>query len=402
MAITFKPEINNKPKKDGTCLIMLRITENRKIKRISTGIFLKFDEFNKEADYGKWIRKSNPNHKKLNSDIEDFIEKAKKASKTIEKNNQIVSAKSIINEVNNKNTGSFTDYFKAKLEIYLTTNSAGYYKHLKSKLNNLNEFNSNILFTELNVSLLNKYEVHLKKKGLNDNSVTSNLRAIRTILYEAIKEDLFEGKNPFTSKTLKEFKTNKEKLSLEEIKKIEGLELEENSILWNVKNYFLFAYYAAGIRIGDFMQLQWKNIVEDTLIYNMDKTASAHEVVLIPKAKAILKLYQTKNINSENYIFPILKNELLKADKLKLNSAISSKNAVINLNLKKIALKAKINKNLTFHISRHSFADILRQQDVSIYDIKDLLGHSDIKITQNYLKSFDRDSANKAHSKAIL
>jgi integrase len=169
-----------------------------------------------------------------------------------------------------------------------------------------------------------------------------------------------------------------------------------------VKNYFLFAYYAAGIRIGDFMQLQWKNIVKDTLIYNMDKTASAHEVVLIPKAKAILKLYQTKNTNSENYIFPILKNELLKADKLKLNSAISSKNAVINLNLKKIALKAKINKNLTFHISRHSFADILRQQDVSIYDIKDLLGHSDIKITQNYLKSFDRDSANKAHSKAVL
>jgi site-specific recombinase XerD len=97
-----------------------------------------------------------------------------------------------------------------------------------------------------------------------------------------------------------------------------------------------------------------------------------------------------------------LKNELLKADKLKLNSAISSKNAVINLNLKKIALKAKINKNLTFHISRHSFADILRQQDVSIYDIKDLLGQSDIKITQIYLKSFDRDSANKAHSKAIL
>jgi integrase len=402
MTITYKPEINTKPKKDGTCLIMLRITENRKKKRISTGVFVPFNSFNNEAKAENWIRKSNPNHKALNTEIVKFIEKVKEAKTNIEKNKQIVSAKSIINEVNNRNTGSFSEYFNTKLEYYLETNSAGYYKHLKSKLNNLNDFNNNILFTELDVTLLNNYEVHLKKKGLNDNSITSNLRAIRTILYEAYKENKYEGKNPFLSKKLKEFKTNKEKLSIEEIKKIEGLELEENSILWNVKNYFLFAYYAAGIRIGDCMQLQWKNIANDTLSYNMDKTDTKHEVVLIPKAKAIIELYKIKNSKSDNYIFPILKNELQKADKLTLNAAISSKNAAINLNLKKIALKAKIAKNLTFHISRHSFADILRQQDVSIYDIKDLLGHSDIKITQNYLKSFDRDSANKAHSKAVL
>jgi site-specific recombinase XerD len=78
-----------------------------------------------------------------------------------------------------------------------------------------------------------------------------------------------------------------------------------------------------------------------------------------------------------------------------------SKAALINRNLKDLADIAEIEINLTSHISRHSYADILREKKVSIYDIMNLLGHSDIKITQRYLAGFDNKASNEAHNSAM-
>ena len=69
MAITYKLELNSKPKDDNTCGILLRITENRKHKRISTGVFVPAKDFNKKAEVDKWIRRSNPEHASLNETL---------------------------------------------------------------------------------------------------------------------------------------------------------------------------------------------------------------------------------------------------------------------------------------------------------------------------------------------
>ena len=45
-----------------------------------------------------------------------------------------------------------------------------------------------------------------------------------------------------------------------------------------------------------------------------------------------------------------------------------------------------------FHIARHSFADIARQKKANVYDISKALGHSSLKITENYLSKFDTAS----------
>ncbi len=66
-----------------------------------------------------------------------------------------------------------------------------------------------------------------------------------------------------------------------------------------------------------------------------------------------------------------------------------------NRALEKIAEQAGIEDKVTFHVSRHSFADYARTSNMSIYDISKALGHSDIKITQDYLKSFDETSLDK-------
>ena len=74
---------------------------------------------------------------------------------------------------------------------------------------------------------------------------------------------------------------------------------------------------------------------------------------------------------------------------MKLTDAVSSKNALINKNLKKIATLAKINKSISFHISRHSFAKIAKDKGIDNNYLKNLLGHSNIKITEGYMGNFD-------------
>ena len=64
----------------------------------------------------------------------------------------------------------------------------------------------------------------------------------------------------------------------------------------------------------------------------------------------------------------------------------------INKYLKKIATEAKIQKNVSFHIARHSFAKVAKDNKVDNNHLKELLGHSNIKVTEGYMGSFETEA----------
>lgn len=403
MNTTFKLELRSEPKLDKTYLILLRITQNRKHKRLSTGVYTFKENFNKKAEFGKWIRRSNPDYQKLNQLLKEKISEVNEIQNELSRNKQSTSANNIITSIKTGNTESFISFFEDRLKKFYDSHSASYYKNVKAKHKKLTEYlkGKDLLFREITVKFLNDYEDYLTKQGLAVNSRIGHLKIIRSILLDGIKEGRFEGVNPFLLKKIKSMKSNKKKLSTDEIRKLQDLNLPKESALWHTKNYFLFAFYCAGIRISDVMQLTWSNIKEGRLQYEMGKTDEDHSIKILPQANDILKKYKTKDSKPSDFIFPILDSQLKKADKHILRNSIESANAKINMNLKKIQELATIETKLSFHISRHSFAEILRQKKVSIYDIKDLLGHSDISQTQNYLKGFDTITADKVHEEAL-
>ena len=67
--------------------------------------------------------------------------------------------------------------------------------------------------------------------------------------------------------------------------------------------------------------------------------------------------------------------------------------------MKKLAERAEVQINLSFHISRHSFADYARTQGMDLYSISKALAHSDLKTTEVYLKSFDTAAVDDAMGK---
>ncbi|WP_300860274.1 tyrosine-type recombinase/integrase [uncultured Duncaniella sp.] len=73
----------------------------------------------------------------------------------------------------------------------------------------------------------------------------------------------------------------------------------------------------------------------------------------------------------------------------KMYQDVSSKNALINKYLKKIAEQAEIEKPLSMHISRHSFAHIAQESGAESSAIKNILGHSNLATTERYMGSFD-------------
>jgi site-specific recombinase XerD len=75
---------------------------------------------------------------------------------------------------------------------------------------------------------------------------------------------------------------------------------------------------------------------------------------------------------------------------------ISSKNALVNKHLKTLAEMIETDIALSFHVSRHSFADYARASGVDLYAISKALGHSNLKVTETYLKSFDHDAVDAA------
>jgi len=81
---------------------------------------------------------------------------------------------------------------------------------------------------------------------------------------------------------------------------------------------------------------------------------------------------------------------------VKVRRKIASKNALVNRYLKKVAERAELEpEGLSTHVARHSFADYARRESGDLYAISKALGHKSLQITEQYLKSFDRDAVDQ-------
>ena len=117
---------------------------------------------------------------------------------------------------------------------------------------------------------------------------------------------------------------------------------------------------------------------------------------MVRQAQAILDLYRSENNLVNDFIFPFLKNEVDYTDNKFLMKQLSAKTTIVNINLKKLAERTNLNKKLSSHIARHSFADIARKKGMNLYDISKALGHSSLSITEQYLSNFDDNSVDDA------
>lgn len=375
---------------NGQAPLYLRIIKHRKTKFVSLQLKVMPSDWNEETSK---VKKSHPNSARMNHLISTKIVEAESIAIELESKSNSVNSNTIKERLMGKASPNFFNYTTICLKRLKEAGNEGTYRRAKSVLAKLEAYNKSILFEDLNVTFLKAYEHHLKTKYNNSvNTIHANLRIIRKVLNDAVNEDLLpRDKNPFYKFKLKLEKTQRAYLTEEELLKVEKLKLIPGSRIFNHRNMYVFAAYAGGLRISDILQLKWKNFDGLKINLQIQKTNTPLSIKLPEKALKIIKYYQKINniANSklchDDYIFPVLRTNQT-SDRITMHNSISSASAYINRDLKALALKAKINKSISFHTSRHTWATLALKKGMRMEYVSKLMGHAAIKETQVYAK----------------
>ncbi|MDX3913012.1 MAG: site-specific integrase [Pseudosphingobacterium sp.] len=229
-----------------------------------------------------------------------------------------------------------------------------------------------IPFADITTDKLKEYDAYLKKRGKAHNTITGYHKVLRKYLNLAINRNLIK-KNPYEGLTFRYVDGNRHPLTQAEVKKLrllfytEILEPMEKEIL----RRFLFSCLT-GIRISDTHRLHRNMITDNVLEFKPKKNLRFGKINRIPLPSAALELIEGR----DNFFF----------------ASVSDKH--INQMLKIIAAKAGIKKHLTYHCARDTFGTIFIELGGDIKSLCDIMGHSDTRITEIYLKMSDKRKQN--------
>ncbi|RKS56031.1 phage integrase family protein [Gillisia mitskevichiae] len=431
----------NMIRKDNTIPLAIRISENYKTNYKWLGQYVLEKDWDKNAGKAK---RTHPNSKKLNNfllkkltEANDIYFDSKKELTTKQVKQKLKGAggsKSFFavasDRIKNKYERGTFSVTKSELSIlynleeFLNLNAAKEkvvsIREIKERrkkriskgrkgehsfLDSVEEFkkNKSLKFQDINESFIDNFkDFCLVFLGQKTRTVTNQLIFIRTIFNKAIQIGVVDSKYyPFggEKEKIRIGSSHKIGLTSNEIEKIEFLKLEPNTSIWHTKNVWLIAFYFAGIRISDAVQLRWSDFKDDRLLYIMHKNEKP--VSLKTPSKAITILNQYKNLKAENngYVFPFLSTaEINNNEEVFKKTRNATK--LFNKYLKRIATECNIDKNLSNHIARHSFGNIAGDR-IHPLMLQKLYRHSDLKTTLNYQANFIHKDADDALDSVI-
>lgn len=244
-------------------------------------------------------------------------------------------------------------------------------KPIMKYLNDNNIFNSN----QITTTLINQY-VSIRYGKVKNCTINREICSLKTMLNFALNND-YINEIPFKYKKLKETKSKIESIDKKDIEKI--LQYFKTSI--RNKKYILafMLILTTGIRTNELINIKNKNIDLENMIIKLDftKNGKDRKIYIINELKELI-------INIKN------NNEYLFNDKE--NNQMTCNNIRKFFQHIKKELDIKI---LSPHKLRHYYATNIYNKSLDIYLTCQLLGHSDIKMTQIYLDIDEKDNQNK-------
>ncbi|MFI5135325.1 MAG: tyrosine-type recombinase/integrase [Chitinophagales bacterium] len=367
--------------------IHLRIIKDRKINYVTTGIMVPQKNWDVKM---KCIKGKFPNKERLNSFIANKFAELQDQVFEHETISKSLTTRALKEKIYGKKPTNFFSFANAVVENYLRTNRIGSYDRSKSIIAKLKDFHygKQLMFQDITPEFLRKYELHLREVcGNSTNTVYKNMKFIRQLFKSAYREDIIEhNQDPFLKYQLKTEKTQRNYLTEDELQDIKNLKLTQGTRIELHRDMFVFASYAGGLRVSDVLQLKWKNFDGSHIHFSIKKTGQQLSIKLPEAAIEIIKHYKPGNPLPNQFIFPMLPNDFNTEDAMGMFRDISRATAYVNKNLKIIAEKAGINKHLSFHISRHTWATRALRKGISIDKVSKIMGHAAIRETQIYAK----------------
>lgn len=366
--------------KDGKCAVILRVIIHDCKRDISLRVYCPERYFDK---HNSRIKKSYPNSSELNLLIDSGYKRANDIIFNARVNYQPLTMVDfnakynvVYEELKDLEIENFYTFVESEIELekkkadksQYTLNRYGY------DLEKLRKFSPKLTFddiTETFLANLVHYEMEVLKN--EKNSANNRLKFIKKFLYVAIKKKLTNN-NPFANFKIKyEEKNDIKHLKLVEVKKLQDYysTLDNKHRHYRALKSFLFSCYT-GLRYGDNSKFTLNDIEGNNIRVRTEKTKIFVVVPLLSYAKGLL-----------NYkIAPALPN------------LSAPSNQKCNDYLKEIAKKCGIDKQISTHYARHTFACIALNSGIDRTIIQAFLGHTTSKQTDHYAKLFDETKTN--------
>ena len=228
-----------------------------------------------------------------------------------------------------------------------------------------------ISLEEVTPKFLSNFDNYLRVEYNMANNHAMKIRQKLRTIYKVAIDNGWVSKNPFST-----VKIHFDPVERDVLTKSELTALIQTDMIFDrlekMRDVFVFACFT-GLAHCDVAGLTKENIITDEagqvwLKTHRQKTSEVVDIPLLEIPQLIIKKYQgMKELNGK--LLPTLTN------------------SCSNLYLKEVAVRCGINKTLTFHMARHTFATtVTLSNGVPIESVAKMLGHRNIRTTQIYAK----------------
>ena len=264
------------------------------------------------------------------------------------------------------------EFMEEQREEYMERNQPGYAEKLKFTADWVRRFNKNISLHTVDKDWVLAFCRYMRKGGLSEGTVFLYFSVLSVTFNAAYREDLM-SENPIKKidRSLKPKKPEsvREYLTLEEIKQLIATPCSHES----ASQAFLFSCFT-GLRLSDIETLDWSQIRKNGDGWQVQaRMHKNRRLIYIPLAENALAQLPSPMKDKGRVWEDLL-------SRPKLRAAID-----------KWVRKAGINKHITFHSARHTYATLLLTYGANIYTVSALLGHASVNTTQIYAKIVDEN-----------
>ncbi|WP_396188446.1 site-specific integrase [Flavobacterium sp.] len=370
----------------GVCPIYTRVTVNTKRFEFSTNKSINPDKWSSE---GSKVKGTSEEARTINSHLDYLKNQILQAEKKLIKKDISVSSENLKNELFGLTETKrmlvpiFQDHNNKIKELVGKEYAPGTLERYTTSLKHTIEFMqwkyniSDIDITKIDHAFITDYEFWLRSvRNCANNTAVKYLKNFNKIIKLCLANDWLD-KNPFANYKSKVKEVERVYLTEDEIQSILNKDFKTERLSL-VRDIFLFSCFT-GLAYIDV-----KNLTKSHISYGIDgekwifthrqKTESASKIPILPVTQMIIDKYENHpQCLNEDKLLPILSNQKM------------------NAYLKEIAGVCEIEKDLTFHIARHTFATtVTLTNGVPIESVSKMLGHKNLRTTQHYAKVLDR------------
>lgn len=370
----------------GVVPVYMRITVDGQ--RFEVATQREVDPLKWDGKSGRVVRSKNESTRALNAFFDLLQTRVYEAQSKLLGNGELITAENIRKILLHKQetTKTLLHVYKQHIdEIKVLVGkeyAEGTLRRFKSTLAALEAYlkhsgKSDILLRDLNHPFITGYEFFLKSvRNIEHNTAMGTIKKLKKIVRICVANDWID-KDPFMNYKVKIRQTNRPFLLQDELDRIVNLRTLTDR-LSRVRDIFVFSCYT-GLSYADVQKLNLHDIVHgddgETWIHTTRiKTDTATRVPLLPQAIKIIDAYKNHpQCVNKGKLLPVMSNQKM------------------NEYLKEISERCDINKKMTFHTARHTFATtVTLTNGVPIETVSKMLGHKDLKTTQQYAKIIDQ------------